>query len=250
MRLTAQTLLLSLGLLTCSSPSAGEESDWIYNVFVAKCREAGGVAVTTIEEYRSGQEFKCDSGGSGRSSNSEAPSTECEGEAKINVDWVFADKGAFRRFTNARDQGASAFESVISAQDHNPGVQALLRRCASWVEGYLADKGAGGPAEARNERRQLRQDDCRCISVVPMAASGQRAGPAFRVSNSCDRMTVKVRFIGDILNLTARDAFSSWANAGPLAAGEASIVSAPDWKFVSIRAVGLSNGSSSFTCNF
>ncbi len=216
-----------------------------------KCREAGGTVHSTIADYRAGRPFKCDTAGSGRSAAAPANSV-CKTEGKINVDWVFTDKGASQRYAQLRHQGNSPFEAVVGAQAHNPKAQKVLRDCASWVVAYLASKGEGHSGQAGPPARRLSTADCKCISVIPTGESDFNGRTEYRVTNSCDEMNVRVLFTGDILKgLGVRsDAFSSWADAGPILAGLERVVRAPAWKIVSIAAVTLTNPSSTFTCRF
>jgi hypothetical protein len=64
------------------------------------------------------------------------PTPQCQ-EAKVAIDWVFADAGATGTFARFREQGNSPIDSVIGAQGHNPHAQAMLRACAGWGANYL-----------------------------------------------------------------------------------------------------------------
>jgi hypothetical protein len=245
--LRSVALVPALGLLAMLPDAAlSQPSDWIYDIFVKECREAGGRPASSMEEYRRGEQFRCDRGGSGQSNA--VPEGVCSTEAKEAVDWVFRDKGARATYTRLFSEGRTPFDSVVGAQGHNPSAQDVLLGCRPWVETYLASLGAtrNGPALGN---RKLDARDCECISVIPVGANEQGRA-TYRVSNSCDGMNVAVRFVGDILSLSARDAFSSWGSAGLLAYGLSSEVMAPDLKYTSIATVKLKNASSSYTCNF
>ncbi|MDW6024179.1 hypothetical protein SAZ10_20735 [Mesorhizobium sp. BAC0120] len=164
------------------------------------------------------------------------------------MDWVFRDQGARGTYARLFNEGGTPFDSVLGAQGHNPSAQNALLGCRPWVESYLASLGASRDGPALGDRK-LSARDCECISVIPVGANEQGRA-TYRVSNSCDGMKVAVRFVGDILNSTARDAFSSWGSAGLLAAGLSSEITAPELKYTSIAAVNLKNASSSYTCNF
>jgi hypothetical protein len=174
----------------------------------------------------------------------------CDQEkAKINVDWVFDDAGAQATYRQQLNRGKSAFEAVVGAQAHNPPVQNALRQCQTWVESYLASRGApGGGITLSN--RALGPSDCRCISVLRAGNVDTQGRQAYRGVNACDGMNVSVRFIGDILSLTPSLELSSWVQAGLLGANQERIVWAPAWKIVSIKALGLKNAAGSFTCQF
>ncbi|HKP22945.1 MAG TPA: hypothetical protein VJV39_03725 [Dongiaceae bacterium] len=77
-----------------------------------------------------------DGGTASGASVSPPPTPECE-EARIAIDWVFADAGATGTFARFREQGNSPMDSVIGAQAHNPHAQEMLRACAGWGANYL-----------------------------------------------------------------------------------------------------------------
>src|SRR5215204_4058309 len=95
--------------------------------------------------------------------------------------------------------------------------------------------------------RQLTREDCSCISVNP-----QESSHLYIVTNRCNPLGVVVRFGGDTLRLSPRiDAFTTWVDAGTIAAGEQPTVRAPGhWTIRSILAVHVRNKTSSFTCTF
>ncbi len=222
-------------------------ADFIYDTFVAECRKSGGTPGSTLAQYERGEPFVCNQSGSAQSRGG-AASNECKGEAKINIDWIFADDGARARFGQLRRAGKSPLDAAIGAQAHNPKVQKLLQRCTVWVSEYLQSLGSGGQV---GDESGPTQADCRCISVVPAGTVDVYDRPAFTVSNSCPALAVKVRFTGDILSFAARaDAFSAWGDAGRIADGGSSVVYAPDWTIVSIKAVSISNSVGSFLCNY
>jgi hypothetical protein len=238
-RLTAA--FLCVGLVQLSPGHAfSQQGDWIYDIFVKKCREAGGSPASSLQEYKQGKPFRCDQGGSGQSRS--LPAGTCEKDAKENVDWVFRDKGAKATYAGAFNRGLSPFDSVVYAQGHNPSAQRVLKACRSWVEAYLATLGASRDGPSLSDRK-LGAQDCRCISVIPIGANSQGRN-RYRVSNSCDAMQVSVHFIDAV------DGFSSWGSAGLLANGSSSILTVPDWKLPSIAAVQLRDAASSQSCVF
>jgi hypothetical protein len=117
-----------------------------------------------------------------------------EAKAKINVDWVFTDKGAQTTFSLHRQMGESCFEAVVSAQAHNPPVQQLLRQCQAWSTAYLSQKpGCGGGCTLGNSVPG--PQDCKCISIRP-TGTDQTGSTIYTVTNSCtDGFKVAVTFI-------------------------------------------------------
>jgi hypothetical protein len=165
-----------------------------------------------------------------------------QAKAKINIDWVFADRGARATFSTHRQMGESAFEAVVSAQAHNPPVQALLRECRAWAEGYINQAGgctlgdqAPGPAQ------------CRCISVQPTGEFDQTGTPIYLVTNACpDGMKVNVQFV-DALPQTGGPA--SWGPPILTCPAHSYKVRAPQtFTIPSINAYGLRNAGGSYTC--
>jgi hypothetical protein len=173
----------------------------------------------------------------------------CQKEVRLNVDWVFADRGAVNRYRFERQNGLSPFNAVLAAQAHNPPVQRLLLRCRGWVEGYLNARGERAGPDTLGEGR-LGPQDCSCISVLPTGTPSADGGPGYRVVNSCGAMRIAVGFIGDITAVSPTYGLSSRADAGILATGEERVVYAPAWSLVSIRSVNMRNSTSSYTCIF
>jgi hypothetical protein len=172
----------------------------------------------------------------------------CQNEAKVDVDWVFNDRGARSTYLQQRSIGKSAFEAVVGAQAHNPQVQTLLRRCQAWAESYLGLLGepSGGVTLSS---RILTTADCRCISVLPTRDLDREGRLAYRVINSCDGLEVSVQFTGDILRLSPdTSAFSSWAQAGLLGNNQERTVRAPAWNIVNINSIAIRNAAGSLTC--
>lgn len=220
----------------------GQEGDWIYDVFVDECRKAGGSPASSLNDYRRGEQFRCDQNGAGRSGTALTDAV-CETEAKEGVDWVFRDAGARATYARALQDGRTPFDSVVHAQGHNPSAQAVLRRCRGWTEAYLADIGEVG------QPRPLSAKDCECISVEQVRVDARRRA-VYRISNSCDPMHISIRFGADILSLTGGPALSSWVRVGTLARGAEARIFAPDRKFSTMVGIALENPSSSFSCTF
>ena len=88
------------------------------------------------DKYRPEYEQCLRSGTGTGASVSPPPTPQCQ-EAKVAIDWVFADAGATGTFARFREQGNSPMDSVIGAQGHNPQAQAMLRACAGWGSNYL-----------------------------------------------------------------------------------------------------------------
>jgi len=229
--------------LVTSVAGAQQSGDWIFDVFVQKCRESGGAPGTTLQEYRRGEKFQCRSGGGSGASNP-AP---CGPDEKRNVDWVFADAGARGSYSDARKQGKSAFDSVIHAQRHNRAVQNKLRLCQGWVVAYLASLGQSGTqpgAPPSLGNRKLGKADCDCISVLPVATG-------FKVTSRCAALKVSVLFIDAFRPHGIHTEATGWAQAGIVGGGRDGNVSPPKtYKVPSIKAVALANDDNSWTCQF
>lgn len=166
---------------------------------------------------------------------------ELQAKAKINVDWIFADRGARATFESHRQGGESPFAAAVSAQAHNPPVQVLLRQCRSWVEAYLGrgdgctlSDGPPGPAA------------CRCISVLLTGQHDQTGAPSYKVTNSCaDTFRIAVRFVDAVTSGAA----ASFGPAQLVCPGRSFVTRAPQtFQIPSIDAVGLQSGSGSYTC--
>jgi hypothetical protein len=168
-------------------------------------------------------------------------SPDLQAKAKINVDWIFSDGGARNTFDLHRQMGESAFEAAVSAQAHNPPVQALLRQCRAWVEAYLRQPGGCSLGN-----REPGPDSCQCVSVLPTGQFDQTGTPIYQVTNSCpDGMNVSVQFV---------DAASS---GGSPSIGQAHLIYPsksytlrPPQTFAvpSISAIGLQTAGGAYTC--
>lgn len=229
--------------LVTSVAGAQQSGDWIFDVFVQKCRESGGSPGTTLQEYRRGEKFQCRSGGGSGASKPEP----CEIDAKRNVDWVFENTGARGTYTDARKQGKSAFDSVIYAQRHNVAVQDKLRLCRDWVVSYLASRGQSGTqpgAPPSLGNRKLGVADCECISVLPLATG-------FRVTSRCAALKVSVLFVDAFQTHGVHTEAPGWAQAGIVGGGREGAVRPPrTYKVPSIKAVALANDDNHWTCEF
>lgn len=239
MRVARLLLAVFWTLLLAPAAIASSEQKWIYDIFVKECRDRGGTPASSFEDFMADLPFDCATAASGASGGGDT--SFCETQAREAVDWVFRDDGARGTFQSRIDAGHTPFESVVAAQGHNRNAQNDLNACRAWVEAYL---GGSGP-------ERLSREDCACVSVIPTGEIDRNGRPEYRISNnSCDVLIVSVRFIGDILQLTATPAFSSWGGTPPLSRGESATVWAPAWKFVSIDAIRIRRGSSSFACPF
>ena len=245
-RLLALALVLMLGRFG-TDPADAQQGAWIYDVFVQKCRDAGGTPGISKDQFIRGEKFQCQNGGASTRPPA-AGGAACETEAKINVDWVFADRGARARYTEQRKQGDVPFDAVVAAQAHNPRVQSLLRGCRGWVESYLA--GRAEPDARRPPRPPLTRADCRCISVLPTSDLDWQGRLAYRVINSCDSLEVAVSFGYDILRLSPdpSNAFASLAQAGGLARNEERLVRAPAGTIVTIKGYAIRRAGSTVAC--
>ena len=165
-----------------------------------------------------------------------------QAEAKINVDWVFANAGARATYEAHRQMGETAFDAVLNAQAHNPAVQALLRQCRAWVVVYVNQPG--GCALDANKPGP---EQCRCISVVPTGAFDLTGTPIYQVTNACPAgMKVNVQFT-DAAPRTG--GFSSWGQPILTCPGRPYQVRAPQtYAIPSISAIGLQSAGGSYTC--
>lgn len=228
------TFLISAG----ASPVAAQSSSaWTYEIFVNECKKAGGAVASSLDQYLRGERFVCQTGNLAGSRKSDL--TQCEREAKQNVDWVTSlDSGAKAVFDRRVLLGDSPFEAVLFAQMHNPKVQALLKECRSWVETYL-----GAPGHT------LVQNDCRCVSVRPANEKDFEGRATYFVSNTgsgCSTMSFTVGFVDAT---TSAGSTFSWASAGSITVGQTRRIQAPaTFRIVSISAVELRNAASSHTC--
>jgi hypothetical protein len=166
---------------------------------------------------------------------------ELQAKAKINVDWIFADRGATGTFESHRRMGESAFEAAVSAQGHNPPVQQLLRQCRAWVEAYLGQSDGCTLAN-----RTPGPDTCRCISVRPTGQSDPTGAPTYRVTNSCpDGLRVSVQFVDAV----STGGTPSTGQAQLICPTKASLIRAPQtFQIPSISAVTLQGATGAYTC--
>ncbi len=244
-------LCVAACVIALSMPAAlaQQPSTWIYDVFVQECRKSGGTPGSTREQYLRGERFKCNTGSSGQAGL--PPDGATTKECKINIDWVFEDRGARARYESERRAGKSAFEAVVGAQAHNAPVQRLLRQCQTWAESYLGSQQGTQPGGVTLGNRRLGQEDCRCIDVVPTGESNFQGQPGYRVSNKCDGMNVSVRFDGTISRMGGDLGLTTTAQAGLMGPGQQRVVrSAAGWTITSIKAVGLNNAAGSYSCNY
>jgi len=244
--LLALMMVVALGRFGAGPAGAQQQGAWIYDVFVQKCREAGGTPGTSKEQFLRGETFQCRNGGASRPTPGGA--TACGTEAKINVDWVFQDRGARARYAERRRQGDVPFDAVVAAQAHNPRVQSLLRGCRDWVESYLA--GMGEADAGRRSPTPPTRADCRCISVLPTNDLDWQGRLAYRVINSCDALEVAVSFGYDILRLSPdpNRAFTSLAQAGQVGRNEERLVRAPAGTIVTIKGYALRRAGVTVAC--
>lgn len=165
---------------------------------------------------------------------------ELQAKAKINVDWIFADRGATGTFESHRRMGESAFEAAVSAQGHNPPVQQLFRQCRAWVEAYLGRSNGCTLAD-----RTPGPDTCRCISVIPIGQD-QTGTPIYRVTNSCpDGLRVGVQFV----DAAAMGATPSTGPAQLICPTKDFQVRAPQtFQIPSISAMRLEAATGGYTC--
>jgi hypothetical protein len=111
---------------------------------------------------------------------------------------------------------------------------------------FAMEAVAYGGDIAVTSSRTLTQDDCKCISVLPIVP-----GVKYTVTNSCEPLNVAVQFSGDTLPLTPRvDAMSTWVRLGPVAASGVAQLGDNGWKIVSIAGVALRNKTSAISCSF
>ncbi len=115
-------------------------------------------------------------------------------KAKVNVDWVFSDKGAQATYAQHRSEGESCFQAVLSAQAHNRPVQKLLRACQGFVTNYLNKFGKCNGCTLANVPPG--SQDCQCITIVPTGEFDETGTPFYRVTNNCPAaMKVSVTFV-------------------------------------------------------
>ncbi len=231
----------ALQIATSPPPAVAQEGAWMYDIFVQKCRAAGGTPRSSLDQFNRGEKFQCDQGASGRSTGD---ARGCQTQAKINIDWVFSDKGALATYKRGREAGQSALDAVLGAQAHNPRAQKSIQDCGAWAQNYLTAKGAPATADQRNNR-SVGATDCSCISIVPV---GERR--AYSVTNRCAQLNVSVLFGGDIARLSpSNDALSNWTRSVSVGPARSDEVIAPDgWTIVSINAYRISAGANSFVC--
>lgn len=165
-----------------------------------------------------------------------------QAKAKINVDWVFADRGATNTYNLHRQMGESAFEAVVSAQAHNPPVQNLLRQCRPWVEAYLK---TGGGCTLGN--RAPGPNDCGCISVTPSGEYDPTGMPIYQVSSSCpDGFNVSVGFVDAAVSTGSS---ASWGQPRLVCPSQSYHTRPPQtFQIPSITGMSLQNAAGNYSC--
>ncbi|MCS3761564.1 hypothetical protein [Bradyrhizobium centrosematis] len=168
-------------------------------------------------------------------------SAQLEAEAKINVDWILADRGARGTFESHKQLGESPFDAAVSAQAHNPPVQKLLRQCRGWVEAYL---GRGGPCTLSDTPPDAAT--CRCITVLPTGQFDQTGAPSYKVSSSCTgAYNISVQFI----DASASGAPPSTGQPQLVCPSKSFVVRAPQTFLIpSISGVRLQSANGGHTC--
>jgi hypothetical protein len=140
--------------------------------------------------------------------------------------------------------------AVIQAQSHNRHAQQTLVNCLGPLAAYLGQLGLYKDARPILSSRQLTQQDCACISILPMGTNEFSRRPQYSVTNHCaDAFMTTTTMLGALTD--TRPGLVSRSDHEFLLQGNGdTTLSAPDDAILSIAGYTLRNAAWTLQCFF